>query len=361
MLNTNQSNRKNIWKFGIILPFVTAFMLLFQIEIIAQEKIVKDIKTAFVSTSSYSSIVTKNTTDKELKELEKTFSGENQKLRISDVQRNGKNEIVAIKLVFDTGKTYNNVFESKSTNPIDDIKIFVNTDKNNIVDCGFTEINKKNSEKEINNEVIEVDGFETSENPKYFSIDNMTKNGKEVVLIVNGKIKGPTEKMKIPFDEELGEMKEITATQFEKKYNRNADSNKYYYEVGTVKSLQNNKNATPEIKRARKEIELAKIEMGKTKIVEEKGEFNDNDLVSNVAFELDNGDIAIIYRNNFLKLPGFPSIDFSLKNNKIYIDEKYYNLNNFNSFDHKKLRKVNVLKEFKDDVLIGYSVYFTTK
>lgn len=44
MLNTNQSNRKNIWKFGIILPFVTAFMLLFQVETIAQEKQSKTIK-----------------------------------------------------------------------------------------------------------------------------------------------------------------------------------------------------------------------------------------------------------------------------------------------------------------------------
>ena len=44
MLNTNQSNRKNIWKFGIILPFVSAFMLLFQVETIAQEKESKTIK-----------------------------------------------------------------------------------------------------------------------------------------------------------------------------------------------------------------------------------------------------------------------------------------------------------------------------
>lgn len=44
MLNTNQSNRKNIWKIGIILPFVTAFMLLFQVETIAQEKQSKTIK-----------------------------------------------------------------------------------------------------------------------------------------------------------------------------------------------------------------------------------------------------------------------------------------------------------------------------
>lgn len=75
----------------------------------------------------------------------------------------------------------------------------------------------------------------------------MTKNGKEVVLIVNGKIKGPTEKMKIPYDEELGEMKEITPAQFEKKYNKNSYDDKYYYEVETVKIKLNGKNTTLEV------------------------------------------------------------------------------------------------------------------
>jgi hypothetical protein len=246
MLNSNQSNRKNIWKFGIILPFVTAFMLLFQIETIAQEKFVEEAKTSTDMSSSISSIITKNLTDKDLDELEKIFSDEHQTLTISNVQRNESNEIIAIKLVFDSGKTYNQVFERKSTTPIDDIKIFANTDKNKEKTCGFLEISTP-SEKVNKDEVIEVDGFETNDNPKYFSIDNMTKNGKEVVLIVNGKIKGPTEKMKIPYDEELGEMKEITPAEFEKKYSKNANSNRYYYEVKTVKSKLMENNTTLEV------------------------------------------------------------------------------------------------------------------
>jgi beta-lactamase regulating signal transducer with metallopeptidase domain len=246
MLNSNQSNRKNIWKFGIILPFVTAFMLLFQVETIAQEKIIEEVKTFHDMSSSISSIITKNLTDKDLEVLEKTFSDEYQKLSISNVQRNESNEIIAIKLVFDSGKTYNEVIERKSTSPIDDIKIFVNTDKNNEKTCGFLEINTT-SEKEINDDVIEVDGFETNENPKYYTFDNMTKNGKEVVLVINGKIKGPTEKMKIPIDEELGEMKEITPAEFEKKYNKNSYDDKYYYEVETVKIKLNEKITTLEV------------------------------------------------------------------------------------------------------------------
>jgi hypothetical protein len=246
MLNSNQSNRKNIWKFGIILPFVTAFMLLFQIETIAQEKFVEEDTNKYSFSSGFSSIVNKDKTDKDLEVLEKMFSNEDQTLTISNVQRNESNEIIAIKLVFDSGKTYNQVFERKSTTPIDDIKIFANTDKNKEKTCGFLEISTP-SEKVNKDEVIEVDGFETNENPKYYSLVNMTKNGKEVVLIVNGKIKEPKEKLQIPYDEELGEMKEITPAEFEKKYNKNSYDDKYYYEVETVKIKLNKKNTTLEV------------------------------------------------------------------------------------------------------------------
>lgn len=63
----------------------------------------------------------------------------------------------------------------------------------------------------------------------------MTKNGKEVVLIINGKIKDATEKIKLSLDEEIGKMTEITATEFEKKYNTKANKNKIYYEIETEK------------------------------------------------------------------------------------------------------------------------------
>jgi hypothetical protein len=64
----------------------------------------------------------------------------------------------------------------------------------------------------------------------------MKKNGKEVVLIINGKIKDVTKKFKFSRGEELGEMTEISSEEFEKKYNQKADKTKhYYYEVETVK------------------------------------------------------------------------------------------------------------------------------
>lgn len=140
MLHTNQSHQKNAWKYATILPLLVGFMLLFQIETVAQVKENSKVAAYAVAEVSFSSILTKNTTDKELRELEKTFSDEKYKLKISKVKRNKEGEIIGIKLSFDSGKTYNRILERKSTEPIDDIKIFINSDKDDDNSCGFEEI-----------------------------------------------------------------------------------------------------------------------------------------------------------------------------------------------------------------------------
>jgi beta-lactamase regulating signal transducer with metallopeptidase domain len=140
MLHTNQSHKRNAWKYATILPLLVGFMLLFQIETIAQVKENSKVAAYAVEEVTYSSILTKNTTDKELRELEKTFSDEKYKLKISKVKRNKEGEITGIKLSFDSGKTYNRILERKSTEPIDDIKIFINSDKDDDNTCGFEEI-----------------------------------------------------------------------------------------------------------------------------------------------------------------------------------------------------------------------------
>jgi hypothetical protein len=229
MLNTKQSNQKKSWKYVLILPVLSAFMLLFQVETVAQVKENPLVKTSYVVSTGYTSTVTRNTTNQELKEVEASFSDENQKLIISNVKRNKKGEIIEIKLLFDTGKTYHRVMERISKEPIDPIEIFIKTDKDGNKDCGFEEIDLS--------AIYAEEIFEVKNIPKFkdISLDNLTKNGKNVILIINGKIKGATEKVKIPFDEELGEMKEISAAEFEKKYNQKAAKNNLYYEVETYK------------------------------------------------------------------------------------------------------------------------------
>ncbi|TXI63417.1 MAG: M56 family peptidase [Flavobacterium sp.] len=233
MLHTNQSHKRNAWKYGIILPLLVGFMLLFQIETVAQVKESKIEETNYGLTSNYSSILTKNSTDKELAELEKTFSNEKHKLKISNVKRNKKGEIIEIKLTFDTGKTYNQILERKSSEPIDAIKIFINSDKNDTITCGFEEISNNVTAEytsDDENGAIKMDS-------EGYTVDNMVKNGKKVKLIINGKLQSEKEKVKIPLDQELDVLKELDEKELKSKFNINKKEDEIYYEFTTKKEV----------------------------------------------------------------------------------------------------------------------------
>ncbi|MBV2196956.1 MAG: hypothetical protein KUL78_10705, partial [Flavobacterium sp.] len=231
MLHTNQSNKRNAWKYGIILPLLVGFMLLFQIETVAQVKESKIEKNNYEVSSNYSSILTKNTTDKELRELEKTFSNEKHKLKISNVKRNKKGEIIEIKLLFDSGKTYVQILERKSKEPIQDIKIYINSDKNGNETCGFEEISNK-----VTAEFVSVDENGSIKiDSEGYTVDSMVKNGKKVNLIINGKLQSATVKSKIPLDQELDVLKELDEKELKSKYNIDKKEGEIYYEFTTKK------------------------------------------------------------------------------------------------------------------------------
>lgn len=99
MLNTNQSKKRNSWKYAIVLPLLTIFMLQFQVETIAQEK--EDGKVQAQQTSNYEVRVDKNSTDDYLKAQSKIFKNNHGiDLKFSKIKRNSDKEIVAIKTTY---------------------------------------------------------------------------------------------------------------------------------------------------------------------------------------------------------------------------------------------------------------------
>jgi hypothetical protein len=199
---------------------------MFQIETVAQ---VRDEKTVVIAVD-YSHILTATTTDKELKELERNFTNENQKLLISNVKRNKKGEIIEIKLTFDTGKSYVEILERKSSEPINNIKIFIKEDENGTRESGFEELKEKVIVGKYNtaNEKgeIETDG-------QHYTIDKMVKNGKRMHLIIDGKLQKEGTKIAIPMDREIEIEREITAKQAKEKYNIEAKEGEMFYEITT--------------------------------------------------------------------------------------------------------------------------------
>jgi beta-lactamase regulating signal transducer with metallopeptidase domain len=341
MLHTNQSHKRNAWKYATILPVLVGFMLLFQIETIAQVKEgnmeiskIEEV-TSLEGSSSISAIITKNSADDVLSGLQKIFSVNNYKLKISNVRRNKKGEITEIKLSFDSGKTYNQILERKSNKPIDNIKIFINTDKDGNKTCGFEEVNNDvayeesksaDGEEQVYLEIDRNNNNDSKVTEEHWSLNNMKKNGKEVVLIINGKIKDVTKKFKFSRGEELGEMTEISSEEFEKKYNQKAEKNKHYFEVEIIKKIIKNTSTKPEPTIYHNDKEISKIEMEK---------INPNTIKSvDVKKEKSNGEIRMISKsineisdnNDYLTPPNPPTPPtpptFSLKTPKPLIFPK---------------------------------------
>lgn len=148
MLNTNKSNRKNIWKMALILPIIAGFIYLFQVEVIAQEK--KSVK--FKSTNQDKNIAVvdsavaigigyvtnKFSTDDEMKNDAASLKKDhNIDFTFSNIKRNEKNEIIAIKISYNDNKGNNGDHEVIGDEPIDPIHFSVDVDKNGKGEIGF--------------------------------------------------------------------------------------------------------------------------------------------------------------------------------------------------------------------------------
>lgn len=99
MLNTNQSHKRNSWKYTLVIPALIAFLLLFQVHTIAQEREV--IKSTSTNSSGIYITTNKNSTDSEMKndaQVAKEKFGIT--IKYSKVKRNSKGEITGIKVAY---------------------------------------------------------------------------------------------------------------------------------------------------------------------------------------------------------------------------------------------------------------------
>ena len=100
MLNKNQSKKWNYWKYYTIIPALVAFVFLFQIKVIAQEKESKENTEVLEKTDPVDVYkINKHTTDEDLKEIaEDLKENYNADVVISNVKRNSKEELISIRI-----------------------------------------------------------------------------------------------------------------------------------------------------------------------------------------------------------------------------------------------------------------------
>ncbi|KAF2506668.1 peptidase M56 [Flavobacterium zhairuonense] len=132
MLNKNQSKKWNYWKYYAVIPALAAFVFLFQIKTIAQEK--KALTEKTVATQNQDPEVfkiTKSTTDQELKDLATKLKSEhNVDVLISDLKRNSKNEITGIKIQIIKENGKKQILQVNNSEAIKECNIVLNTNDN---------------------------------------------------------------------------------------------------------------------------------------------------------------------------------------------------------------------------------------
>jgi len=113
MLNKPKSKKQNSWKFAVVLPLLAVFVMLFQVEVIAQEKAEDSIPTQTNADSSDSVIITQYIKDEDLDRNARRLTEKyGLKVAFSEISRNVEGYITSIKAEV-TGGMGQNVTDRK--------------------------------------------------------------------------------------------------------------------------------------------------------------------------------------------------------------------------------------------------------
>ncbi|MBF4516038.1 M56 family metallopeptidase [Flavobacterium sp. ANB] len=162
MLNKNQSKKWNYWKYYAVIPALVAFVLLFQIKVIAQEK--KEIEEKIekeVQVEKKQDIdvykIRKTTTDQELKTIaEKLKQNHNLNCEISDVKRNAANELTAIKVDIEKGTGKAQTIQIEGNNAIKSCGIVITTHNDGVKKINVITDGGIDKPMVIENRIVEV-------------------------------------------------------------------------------------------------------------------------------------------------------------------------------------------------------------
>ena len=222
MLNKKQSKKRNAVLYTLVLPMLCAFVTLFQVEVIAQEK--ASAKTPEVVKNSGDGItrivldINKDAKDSELTNDALIFKQEFEAdVTFSNVKRNGKGEITAIKVTVkdkDNKKAYP-VYEANNdgnNNPIEPFTIDIERDnatgKNTV---GFNKTSSSNAKVIAPTIKTVVAAAGTPYNNDSISstkitVNHFKTNQKDGLIIINGVKQKRGSTIEIPFGDEIDNM-----------------------------------------------------------------------------------------------------------------------------------------------------------
>ncbi|WP_395047612.1 M56 family metallopeptidase [Flavobacterium sp.] len=255
MLNKNQSKQKNIWKYALVIPALVAFVIFFQVEVIAQEKIAHH-KDRSSGTKQVSEMIwTKDTPDDEIKNDVQSMKKMGIDVIYSDIKRNSQGEITAIKIAFKDkiGKTGSLLYSGDT--PIRTIVLRKETDANDNTKVSLGELAEQdNSNPELS--IPEPPTPPTPPTPPMHNLENMPKPPTPPTFPTPPNVKAP----KNPNDKKAWKKFEEKMQKFEEAWNTKEIKE---YEI-SMKAYEKEMEAyEPDMTAFEKEMEIFESKMEK--------------------------------------------------------------------------------------------------
>ncbi|MDQ6530745.1 M56 family metallopeptidase [Flavobacterium sp. LHD-85] len=198
MLNKSQSKKRNSWKYYAVIPALAAFVLLFQIEVIAKERpqTVKSVSNEIEAVDIYK--IQKNTTDLELKRIKTQLKMlHNVDFEVSRVKRNSANQLTSLKVEIAYENQKSQSIQTGGKVAIKDFGIVVVSGKNGTKRTGIktydersavsqkVALNEKANHSEVKNTITNTETNVNTNSTTSTKINSDTNTNISTTVIVN--------------------------------------------------------------------------------------------------------------------------------------------------------------------------------
>ena len=321
MLNKNQSNKRSSWKYSLVIPALIAFVFLFQIKVVAQEKVIllPDGSQISSTTKEVTEMSwTKDSSDEEFKNDAAFMAKSNLFFNFSDIKRNSKGEITSIKISFKDKLGNSGIKEFISNKPIKPVLFRRSIDQNGKGEIGFYEsidamdvtISNEKNNGDIEKPIDSLSNIKKNKNG--WSFKEMIENNKNYLIFIDGIKQDNNNPILISLDREIDKITKINET----------DKLAKYGEEGK------NGVAIIETKKIKKDTDNSKT-------------YEKSNIIT-----LENGDEILVMNNSF-KIPSHPTIYFTNNTPELVINgnPQINPKATLEIIDIKKIKSIKVLDE----------------
>lgn len=239
----------NTLKYSLVLPALAAFMMLFQVKTVAQEK--KTHSSVVESKVKIAVEINKDSKDSEFKEKAKIFKDEfDTDVDFQNVKRNANSEITAIKVTI-KDKTQNQVYEVAGTQPISPFTIEVEKDDTGRKTFAFGngnssrmitaknfrvygDVNKGDTLIADRKMIIRGNGSmanvptpptppdfpNTQGGEDHWTVNSLKFGTTDALIVINGVKQKKGSEIKLPLDNEIAEINVLKDKEGKKKYGK---------------------------------------------------------------------------------------------------------------------------------------------